>query len=188
MPDTAGLRSLGEFLDWERRQPDRYELLDGIVRLMTGGSIAHGKISGNLYLQLRLKLAGSPCTALQNSVKVIAAGSSFYPDVVVTCSATEDKNDVLPDPVVVFEVLSPTTAAIDSGRKKLRCFRIPSLRHYVLVEQDEPRIEIYSRDGELWTVRGVEGIEASVDLPAISVSLPLASFYEGIAFSAGNPV
>jgi Uma2 family endonuclease len=95
---------------------------------------------------------------------------------------TDDRTDVVPDPAAVFEVASPGTEKVDGGRKMLRYVRIPSLRHYVLIDQDEALVVVYSRHDESWPALGLEGLEATLELTAIGMSIPLAAIYEGVTF------
>src|SRR5690348_5482736 len=110
MPSAAEkLMSLDEFLAWERQQPERHEFDGFIVWAMTGASVAHVQITMNLTAELRQRLRGTGCRPMASDAKVIAAGSIRYPDVVVTCQPMADRDDVVPEPVVIIEVASPST-------------------------------------------------------------------------------
>jgi len=139
--------TLDDFLAWEHEQPDRYQRLGGVVRMMTGGTIDHNRITLNVADGLRRRLAGGDCETFVNDVKVVTPTEDvMYPDVVVACGAIPGKATVLPNPVVVVEVLFESTAARDHGRKRWAYQTIPSLRHYVLVDQDEVGVEVASPD------------------------------------------
>jgi len=77
--------------------------------------------------------------------KVIAAGSVRYPDIAVTCHPVDGRDDVVPDPVVIMEIISPSTERVDRRRKKLEYFATPSIRQYAIVEQDERLVDLYTR-------------------------------------------
>jgi Uma2 family endonuclease len=133
-----GFATLDDFLAWERQQDERYEYLDGAVTPRAGGSLDHATIAGNIETYLRERLRGGACRPFGSDAKVILAGRAIYPDVSVTCAPEIDgKSDLVPDPVVVIEVVSPSTARRDKSRKKLRAFQTPSVQHFVTVEQDE---------------------------------------------------
>ena len=109
-------RSLAEFLAWEEQQPDRYERIAGVVRMMTGGTIAHNRITRNSARALESQLQGSDCEVFTSDVKVATpAGDVMYPDVVVVCGAVPDQATWVETPVVVAEVLSASTAERDRG-------------------------------------------------------------------------
>ena len=103
----------------------------------------------------------------------------MYPDVLVTCRPLAPDDDRVPDPTVVVEVLSPTTERHDRIRKWREYQRIASLRHFVLVEQKERRIEVYSRTEAGWELVIVEPPEDAVALKAIGATLSLEAIYEG---------
>jgi len=183
MTSTAEkLMSLDEFLAWEREQPERHEFADGAVVMMTGGSAAHATISGNVFVVLRQALRRTGCRAFINDVKVLALGSVRYPDVAITCTAIGDREDIIPDPIAIFEVLSPSTEGTDRGRKKFDYFAIPSLRHYALVEQDERRIDLYTRAEDGWKNEIVT--EGLLKLTVLNVEIPLDAIYEDTELDA----
>jgi Uma2 family endonuclease len=171
------LLSLDEFLAWEREQPERHEF-DGLaVVAMTGASMAHVKITMNLAFALREGLRGTGCRPLSSDAKVIAGGSVRYPDVVVTCQPTADKDEVVPEPVLIIEVLSPSTERIDHGRKKLDYFATASIRQYAIVEQDERLVDLYTRTDLGWINEVISG-DKTLNLSSIGVVLSLDAIYE----------
>ena len=178
MPNTAEkLMSLDEFLAWEREQPARYEYADGVATMMTGASLAHVTITMNITFALRQALRGTGCRPFANDAKVVAAGSVRYPDVAVTCEPVTGSDDVVPDPILIVEVLSPSTEREDRGRKKFDYFATPSIRQYAIVEQNERRIDLYTRAANGWNNQIVEG-DAVLSLSSVGVEIPLAAIYE----------
>jgi Uma2 family endonuclease len=171
--------TLEEFLAWERDQPERYEFYSGFIRMMVGGTLDHNAIAGNIMATLRSRLRGGPCRAFMEGCKVTSSSEIMYPDVVITCSAVNAKSDVVPEPVVVFEVLSRSTESFDRGPKWLAYQSIPSLRQYVLVSQDELRVDVYARDEAGWSYRVLSGPSATLELAAGAVRLGAAEIYEG---------
>ena len=184
MPGAAEkLMSLDEFLAWERAQPERHEFDGFVVTAMTGASMAHVKITMNLAFALRQGLRGTGCRPLSSDAKVIAGASVRYPDVAVTCQPMNDRDDVVPDPVLIIEVLSPSTERVDRGRKKLDYFATPSIRQYAIVEQDERLIDLYTRTDVGW-VNQVITDDAVLNLSSVGVELSLDAIYEDTELDA----
>jgi len=178
MPSAAEeLMSIDEFLAWERDQPERFEFADGAVTMMTGGSAAHVTIAMNIGYALRNALRGGPCRPFGSDMKVIANGTVRYPDISVTSRPIDDRDDRITEPVAVIEVLSPTTERIDRGRKKLDYFATASIRHYVIVEQDERLIDLYTRTDLGWVNEVIAG-DTVLKLSGIGVELSLDTIYE----------
>jgi Uma2 family endonuclease len=119
MPNTAEkLMSLEEFLAWEREQPERYEYSAGVITMMTGSSLAHATITMNVASALRQCLRGTGCRPFASDAKVLAGASVRYPDISGTCSQFSGSDDIVPEPILVIEVVSPSTEREDRGRKK----------------------------------------------------------------------
>ena len=171
------LMTLDEFLAWEREQPLRYEYAGGVATMMTGGSLAHATIMMNIVVALRDALRGTGCRPFASDAKVIANNSVRYPDVSVTCQPVEDRGDTVPEPVLVVEVISPSTEREDRGRKKFDYLSTPSIRQYAIVEQEERRVDLYTRSGEGWINEVVTG-EARLNLSSLGVDLSLSALYE----------
>lgn len=187
MPDAAEkLMSLEEFLAWEREQPERYEYAGGVVTMMTGGSLDHSTIASNLWTALRGRLRGSACRAFRGDAKVIANNSLRYPDLSVTCTSVRGNEDIVLEPVLVIEVVSPSTEREDRGRKKFDYFATPSIRQYAIIEQDERRIDLYTRAGTEWTNEVIEG-DAVLKLPSIGAEVSLDAIYEDTELDAIRP-
>lgn len=165
-----------DFLAFEAEEEERYEFVDGIVRLMTGASAAHSAIKGNLCFALRTALAGGPCR-LDLGLKVVTETAVMYPDVMVTCRPIGPDEDRVSDPTAVIEVLSPTTERHDRVRKWRQYQTIPSLRHFVVVEQKERRIEVYSRTEAGWAFTVTGPPDDLVTLDAIGARLSLEATY-----------
>jgi Uma2 family endonuclease len=187
MPNTAEkLMSLDEFLAWEREQPERYEYAGGVVTMMTGGSAAHVTIALNLAMALRQALRGTGCRPFGSDMKVIANDTARYPDVSVTCHPVGDRDDNISQPVLVVEVISPSTEREDRGRKKFDYFATPSIQQYAIIEQDARRVDLYTRSGDRWTDEIVEG-DAAVTLSSIGVEISLDAIYEDTELDTIRP-
>src|SRR2546427_3011686 len=184
-----------EYLAFERASDERHEYLDGVVYAMAGESPDHGRICMNLAATLVPQLRGSACEAFSKDMKVCCSpyhahtreGLYAYPDLVVVCGAMQfhgQAQDVLVNPTVILEVLSPSTEAFDRG-EKFRRYRawLPTLTDYVLVTQDSPLIDHYHRQEDgTWVLRALEGLQTHMHLGTIGCTVPLADVYERIAF------
>jgi Uma2 family endonuclease len=168
-----------EFLAFEAEETERYEFVAGIVRMMTGGSAAHSAIKGNIFAELRTALRSGSCRVDVDALKVVTATAVMYPDVVVTCRPLAPDDDRVPDPTVVVEVLSPTTQRHDRIAKWREYQKLGSLQHFVLVEQAERRVEVYTRTDTGWALASVEPPEDAIELRFIGALLSLEAIYEG---------
>ena len=162
---------------------------------VAGNSEEHGTICMNLSVSLGSQLRGTPCRAFSKDTKVRCGpyrphtreGLYAYPDLVVVCGPSQyhdQARDVLLNPTVIVEVLSPSTEAFDRG-EKLHRYRawLPTLTDYVLVAQDRPLIDHYRRQEDgTWALRALEGLQAHVHLETIGCTVALADVYERIVF------
>jgi Uma2 family endonuclease len=188
----VGHQSLADFLAWERQQPERYERVAGVIRMMTGGTVAHNRLTRNCARTLEASLQGSDCEVFTSDIKVTTpAGDVMYPDVLVVCGGVPDKATEVETPVVVVEVLSESTAGRDHGRKRWAYQTIPSLQHYVLIGQDEPAAEVASRsDDGSWRSVIRRGLDARLRLDVLGVELGLDEIFARVTFApapSGEP-
>jgi Uma2 family endonuclease len=178
--------TLDDFLVWEAAQPGRYEFIDGSPRLMTGGTLAHSRISINIVSLLQEKLRGTPCAPGNSDVRVPirATNQSRYPDASIYCGKFRPDALDAPEPVAVFEVLSKSNDFADQHGRLRDYDAVPSIRHYVVVAQDRMAVVTYDRDaaGRLAPGGLFSEAAATIDLPAAGISLPLAGVYEGLEF------
>jgi Uma2 family endonuclease len=171
--------SAADFLAWDRDQTLRHEFVRGEVFLMAGGEDGHATSAGNIYLALRTHLRGTPCRTFFADVKlrVEAADCYFYPDVMVTCSAADaDDRLIKREPVLVVEVLSPSTAGYDRGEKFADYRLLPSLREYLLVDPQTRTCDLFRKgDDGLWillpSAAGEPVTLSSVDLTIVAEAL-----------------
>ncbi len=163
-----------EFLAWDETQTIKHEFLRGEVFAMTGVLDRHASMVLNLGMTLRPHLKGTPCRTYLNDVKlqVDAANSFFYPDVMVTCSAADLASPLIKSqPVLVVEVLSPSTAAYDRGEKFAAYRQLPSLAEYVLVDLDSHRCDVYRKSADgLWVLHPFEGGQ-TVQLASVGLNI-----------------
>src|SRR5687768_7010868 len=134
-----------EYLAFERASQEKHEYVNGEVFAMSGGTIEHSLISGNIVRELGVALRHKPCDVLNADmrVKIEATGSYLYPDASVVCGGArlaDGKRDNLLNPQVVFEVLSRSSEEYDRGVKFAQYRTLPSLADYVLVSQTEMKV------------------------------------------------
>jgi Uma2 family endonuclease len=176
-----------DYLALERNAPYKSEFHAGQIYAMVGASREHNLVSLNVGSELRRQLKSRPCEAYVNDMRVRAAQAKnyYYPDIAVVCGQPElgdDHGDILLNPTLLVEVLSPSTEAFDRGGKFTNYRKIPSLREYLLVSTHEPRIEHYVRQGEAWLLTETEGLDATLVLEAIGCTLALSEVYDKIQF------
>src|SRR5438093_13754986 len=197
--DPVSRMTIDEYLTQERLAGERHEYLDGCVYAMAGESPDHGRICINLVLSLGPQLRGTRCEGFSKDMLVrcgpmARAGRSrqglfAYPDLVVVCGPMQFHDtvqDVLLNPTVIIEVLSPSTEAFDRG-EKFRRYRtwLPTLADYILVAQDQPLVEHYHRQEDgTWALRALEGLHAQLHVPSIGCMVVLADVYDRIVFPA----
>src|SRR4051794_5080983 len=179
-----------EYLAAERLSETRSEYLDGGVYPMTGGTANHIRIISNITAELNTQLRGRRCDVFPVDMKVRLPDSQkfFYPDVTVVCGDLQfydGRKDIILNPVLVIEVLSPSTEAFDRGAKFRAYQTIETLKEYALVSQDKPLVEQYIRDeGGEWRYKAAEGLESSLTLPSIDCTLKLGAVYDKVDFNS----
>jgi Uma2 family endonuclease len=146
--------SYEEFLDAEQNNDTKHEWLDGVIYAMAGGSLEHSRLAGNIHTALKAAIAS--CEVFQSDAMLFVRTSklSTYADVTVVCGAVESQKverngrvigEALLNPTIIVEVLSESTEEYDRGEKFAHYMTIPSLREYVLISQDSPKIEVFRR-------------------------------------------
>ena len=179
-----------EYLAIERAADHRSEFFRGEMFAMAGASYAHNLIVSNLVRELGNRTKGGPCQTLSSDMRLLVeeTGLYTYPDALVICDPPEfvdDRRDTLVNPTIVLEVLSKSTEVYDRGKKSSHYRQLASLREYMLVSQDEARIEHYARqpDGH-WLLTDAVGLDSSLSLPTLSCEIPLAEIYARVEFRA----
>ena len=169
-----------EFLAWDATQTVRHEFIDGDIVARQGASDSHVTAAGNVAIALRRHLDGTPYRTFISDMKleVRAVGAFFYPDVLVTCSAADSADAMIKrEPVLLVEVLSPSTAAFDRG-DKLEAYRsIDTLREYLLVDPDKRRADLYrlGADG-LWVLHPFD-VGSTVQLASVQLDIAPAALW-----------
>lgn len=202
LPQTQLNYSVGEYLTLERESEERHEYLDGQIYAMAGESPQHGDISSNLVGILHPQLRGTPCRVWTKDAKVRSGpaiksyrttkGLFSYPDLVVVCGEPQfldGHRDVLLNPTVIIEVLSPTTESFDRGEKFWRYrTHLAALTDYVLVSQTLPLVEHFRRQSDdEWVLSTASGLESSLRLASIGCVLRLSEVYDRVSFPTETP-
>ena len=183
--------SAEEYLEHERAETEeRHEFIDGWLIPVTGASYPHNLIVSNVNGLLRTELRSTDCRATTNDLRVAlpSADTYAYPDGVVVCGEPEldeERLDMLYNPTVIVEALSPTTEGYDRGEKFARYRQLDSLQEYFLVAQDRPHLEHYVRQNDgSWRFTETDGLDAEIDLPTLDAALPLSEIYRDISFES----
>ena len=178
--------SPAEYLARELVSTGKSEYIDGAIYLMSGANNRHNRIATNATGALVHRLRGRRCEAFNSDTKVrlqLAAHMRFYyPDAMVVCEPNREEDPYQDAPSVVLEVLSSRTRRTDEGEKKDAYLSIPSLRVYLLIEQDKALVVALRRTGQGFVREKYEGMQAVLPLPEIETELPLAELYERVRF------
>jgi len=177
-----------EYIEMEIASDVKHEYFDGEIFAMTGAPARHNRIAMSISIRLGAQLQGTPCEAFGSDqrVKVQESGLRTYPDVSIACEPrfeNEKQLDLL-NPLVIFEVLSPGTAAYDRSEKFRHYRQIPSLREYVLIETERAHIEHFIRQEKGgWLLLEYDGMEAEFRLASVECVLRAAEIYERVVFT-----
>jgi Uma2 family endonuclease len=163
----------------------RYELIDGVLYDMTGSSPEHSDLAGQIDFQFRLQLGRSgPCRTHRDQYVAIPGSSPLCPDVVLTCDVADRDKDKrlkpfrIQSPLIVVEVLSPSTEKFDRGEKFARYQLCPTLEVYILASQYEPHIEVYRR-ANAWQ-QEIFTAGQNIHLDQLDLELPIDEIYEEV--------
>lgn len=172
-----------EYLAWEKVQPERHELLEGVPYAMAGANRVHNLLVGNLYALLRPHARARGCRLYTETVKLkVGENTFYYPDLMLVCAGPPPHSHYEESPCLVMEVVSESTESIDRREKLWRYLRLPSLQGYLLVGSRYPRVEAYFRgpEGWLYWALGPEVGEGRLEVPCLGVGLSLGEIYEGV--------
>lgn len=180
------LISVADYLAGELVSPIKHEYLGGFVYAMAGARNVHNTIAGNAFASFHARLRGRPCRPFNSDTKIRIHLQTqirfYYADTLVTCRLNPPDDSFQDEPIVIVEVLSRGTRRIDEGEKKDAYLTIPSLRVYILVEQEAPAAVVYRRTGAGFAREVYEGLDAVIPLGEIETELPLAEIYEAVEF------
>jgi Uma2 family endonuclease len=173
-----------EYLKVEESSDIRHEYVDGEIFAMAGASEEHNLIATNIIALLRPHLRGTPCRAfvsdMKVKVKVQKADIFYYPDLLVTCDPNDSERYFKTHPTLIVEVLSNSTKTIDKREKRLNYQSIESLQEYVLVSQEEIKVEVYRQDDEGNWLLEILGKDDELQLTSVGLTLTMSDIYEDV--------
>ncbi len=179
MSETARqLISKVEYLYFERDSSIRHEWVGGALFAMTGTSGVHNRIAGRLFAKLLAVAEPHGCRSYVSDMRVMTADAGYYPDVMVACGEQADSYFET-TPCLLAEVLSPSTRDIDQREKRAAYFAIESLQHYLVVHQDQPRIQHHWRTDRGWELEVVGPID-TITLTCPPITLAVGELFEGL--------
>ncbi|MGL6338416.1 MAG: Uma2 family endonuclease [Waterburya sp.] len=184
MRSPLNLIAVEEYLKFEQDGEIRHEYVAGQIYAMAGASEAHNLIAGNIFALLRPHLRGSSCRAFVSDMKVKVKAQNadifYYPDLLVTCDSNDNKKYFKTNPNLIVEVLSNSTETTDKREKRVNYQNIESPQEYVLVSQDEIRVEIYRKDSNgNWTIK-ILGKDDNLQLNSVGLTLTMTEIYEDV--------
>lgn len=177
-----------EYIEFERDSDAKHEYLDGEIFMMAGATPNHNLIASSVNFALYSQLRKKGCFLFSSDmrVKVEKTGLYTYPDMSIACSEPDYEETTPPsllNPIVIIEILSPSTEKDDRGRKFQHYRTIKSLQEYVLISQDTPRIEKYTKQNTLnWLLTDIMNMNAAVDLASVECKLKLTDVYDQVTF------
>jgi Uma2 family endonuclease len=181
--------TLEEFLRWDDGTDTRYELIDGFPVAMAPPAEAHRILAVRLVSRIDAALAGSrPCNAQiePGVVRPDRANSYYVLDIAVTCEPNKPGRQAMVDPILIVEILSPSTERTDR-RLKLPAYQIiESVREIMLIDADSHHAELYRRENDHWGIQLVRGAEATLYLTSVDLRISISELYEGIAIPAAT--
>lgn len=186
MQKKRSVFSLAEYFAHEEQAEERSEFYEGEIFAMAGGTPNHNRLAGNVYSSLQAALRGRPCAAFMADVRLLVKRRQLYtyPDVMAICGRLQyapGRNDTVTNPVLIVEVLSPSTEAYDRG-KKFEFYRtIDTLKEYVLIDQSRMYVERHRPLGlGRWEMTAFTAPEDVLSLDSVDVELSLATIYDGV--------
>lgn len=181
MRSPLPLLTVKDYLNTEANNPTRHEYVGGYVFAMAGASEEHNIIAGNIFALLRPHLRGSSCRVFVSDMKVKVQDDIFYyPDLMVTCNPQDDHRYFKTQPNLIIEVLSETTETTDRREKFMNYQTLKSLKEYILVSQDQMRIEVYRQDDQgNWTIQ-ILGQKDNLILESVGLTLTMGQIYEDV--------
>ena len=181
------LISVEDYLAGEVDATVKHEYVDGRVYAMAGGTVTHALIASNVLASLHNSLSGTSCMPFGSDMRLriqLPTGPRYYyPDVSVVCDSNSSSETFQEAPVLLVEVVSEQSRRIDDGEKREAYFSIPSLKVYLLIEQETPAVKVFRRTSTGFAFEIVSGLDAVIDLKDLGCQLSLAAIYERVRFN-----
>jgi Uma2 family endonuclease len=171
-----------EYFALEEASEIKHEFYRGEIFAMTGGSVNHNRITGNVFAALNTSLNPGICEAFVNDMRILVEAHDLYtyPDVAVVCGGiqvADRRNDTIINPQVIVEVLSPSTQAYDQGEKFSFYRAIPSLQEYVLIHQERPHVEHFRKQENGWLLTDFTSLDETLALQSVDIEIPFRRIY-----------
>lgn len=179
-----------EYFEFERTSETRHEYFQGEIYAMSGGSPKHALIMTNASASLNVQLRKQPCRVYQSDLRlsISAVGLYTYPDIMVICGELEyafTRRDTVTNPVLIVEVLSPSTESYDRGRKFQYYRTLDSLQEYIVISQDAAHIERFTRQpNDDWLLHAADGLGDSLELLSVGCTFALSDVYDKVDFES----
>jgi len=180
--------TIEEYLATEEKADYKSEYYNGDIVAMAGGSPEHSEIGVNTTSALKAALRGKNCKTYNSDLKVQTGKTFVYPDASVVCGELEyyeDRKDIITNPILVVEILSPSTSGYNKSGKFMRYRQLESFQEYVLIQSIYPEIHVYRRQSDdTWSLKPYTDLENDViELTSIDVTIPMTAFYDEVKFS-----
>lgn len=164
----------------------KLEYLDGDIRMMSGGKVAHNDIIGNTYFALRSKQGFCKVKNSENAVSIATLNKYFFPDLTVTCQKpTYEEGGIarLTNPELIIEVLSKSTGDYDRGDKFAAYRQLDSFKEYILIDSRALRVDTFYRESnDLWHIRSYYSEDQAVEVRTLGINIPMEVIYEDVKF------
>jgi Uma2 family endonuclease len=189
-PQLRPFYSVEEYLHREELSDTKHEYYRGDIFAMTGGSIDHNRIAGNVFAALSEGLRGGPCEAFTGDMRLLVERHTLYcyPDAMVICGEpafAPGRRDVVTNPTLILEVLSPSTKIYDRGEKFNFYRNIPTFQEYLLVDQSRVYAEQWQRqENGSWLLSEFDRLDQEIAFPSIGITIPVYRLYERVAWLA----
>jgi Uma2 family endonuclease len=183
-----------QYLEMERQADTKSEYFGGEIFAMAGASESHNLIVTNVIREFSTQLRGRPCKTYPSDMKVEVGPSGLftYPDVSVVCGEVrfrDERRDMVQNPTVIVEVLSPSTEAYDRGAKFAQYRRLLSLTDYLMVSPEEYRVEHFVRQPDNnWLLSEVTSGDEAVQIASLGCELPMWELYDRVEFEPPPPM
>jgi Uma2 family endonuclease len=175
--------TVDEFLHWEDGTDTRYELIDGYVVAMAPPAPAHGRLAARLAGVLDAALRTRPPCAVQSEAGIVRPDRNdlcYLADLAVSCEELRADDRLISDPILIVEILSPSTAVFDRQSKTAEYRQIASVHEILLIDSQTVFAEVLRREGDRWITEIVQGPAAILTLDSVPLSVSMAALYEGV--------
>ncbi|MEP7319210.1 MAG: Uma2 family endonuclease [Panacibacter sp.] len=183
---TKQMMTVEEYLAWEPLQQEKYEYDNGEVVAMSGASLPHNYIHSNLIIAIGKHLEGKPCDVFASDLRVQAKAEEtyYYPGITIVCDEPEltgEKVDIISNPTVIIEILSPSTEQRDRNKKKFFYMQMPTLKEYIMIDSVSFAADILRKtEDNKWQNEILIEKESLLQINSIGFTIPLISVYRKV--------